>query len=77
MMFHHGYGYGPGWIIVAIIAVIPFWRICKRIGYSPWLSLLILVPLVNLIFIYVLAFSQWPSERGTAAGGGTPNPTPT
>ena len=46
-------------------AVIPFWRICKRLGHSPWLSLLVLVPLVNLIFIYWLAFGDWPSQRGT------------
>jgi hypothetical protein len=45
-------------IFVAII-IIPFWFICKKAGFSPWLSLLNLVPAGNLILIYVLAFAQW------------------
>ena len=61
---------GPFWLIGAIIAIIPFWRICGRVGYSPWLSLLVAVPLVNLIFIYFLAFSEWPSQKGTVAPRG-------
>jgi hypothetical protein len=64
-MYYHGWG--PSWLILAVIAVVPFWRICKRVGYSPWLSLLILVPLGNLVFIYYLAFAQWPSEMKTTA----------
>ena len=59
------------WLIGAIIAIIPFWRICKRVGYTPWLSLLMAIPLVNVIFIYFLAFSDWPSQKGTVAPGGT------
>lgn len=61
---------GPFWLIGAIIVIIPFWRICKRVGYSPWLSLLIALPLVNLIFLYVLAFGDWPSQKGTVTTGG-------
>jgi hypothetical protein len=68
-MFHHGLG--PSWLIIAVVAVIPFWRICARVGYSPWLSLLILVPLVNLFFIYYLAFSEWPALKPGAGPGGT------
>jgi len=72
-MYHH-HGFGLPWLIVAAIAIVPFWRICKRIGYSPWLSLLTAIPLVNLIFIYYLAFSPWPSEKSAAPGapGSTP-----
>ena len=39
--------------------VIPFWFICKKAGFSPWLSLLNIIPLGNLILIYVLAFAEW------------------
>jgi hypothetical protein len=67
-MFHNGFGLWG--IIVMVIAVVPFWRLCTRIGFSPWLSLLIIVPLANIIFIYYLAFSEWPTSRGTAAPGG-------
>jgi hypothetical protein len=68
MYYHHNL-YGVG-LIGAIIAIIPFWRICGRVGYSPWLSLLVAVPLVNLIFIYFLAFSEWPSQKGTVVPRG-------
>ena len=68
-MYHYGHGFGLSWLIVAAIAVVPFWRICTRVGYSPWLSLLILVPLANIVFIYYLAFSQWPAEKGSARPG--------
>jgi hypothetical protein len=62
---------GPFWLVGAIVVIIPFWRLCQRAGYSPWLSLLMALPLVNLIFLYVLAFSNWPSQKGTVAPGGT------
>ena len=62
---------GPFWLVGAIVVIIPFWRLCQRAGYSPWLSLLMALPLVNLVFLYVLAFSNWPSQKGTVAPGGT------
>jgi hypothetical protein len=65
-MFYHGMG--SSWLIVAVVVIIPFWKICKRVGYSPWLSLLIALPLVNLVFIYYLGFSEWPSQKKTLAG---------
>jgi len=69
MYDHQFHNLGPFWLLGAIITIIPFWRICARVGYSPWLSLLMAVPLVNLIFLYVLAFSTWPSQRGTVTPG--------
>lgn len=65
MLFHQGWGLP--WLVLAVLAVIPFWRICTRVGFSPWLSLLIVVPLANIIFVYVLAFSEWPLHRSSAA----------
>lgn len=46
-------------VVVATIVLVPTWRICKKAGFTPWLSLLIFVPLGNLILLYVLAFSDW------------------
>jgi hypothetical protein len=54
-------------ILIYLLAVVtPFWKIFKKAGYSPWLSLLILVPLVNLVMIYFLAFASWPALRKEA-----------
>lgn len=46
-------------LIGAVIVIVPFWMIYKKAGFSPWMSILICVPLVGVIMLYVLAFSQW------------------
>lgn len=55
-------------LIIAVIFVVPFWRICTRVGYPGWLALLVLVPIANLVFLYFLAFSDWPSRRANDPG---------
>jgi hypothetical protein len=46
-------------IVMLAVIIIPFWFICKKAGFSPWLSLINVIPLGNLILVYVLAFAQW------------------
>jgi ABC-type transport system involved in cytochrome c biogenesis permease subunit len=46
-------------LIGMIIVIVPMWFIWKKAGFSPWLSLLSGLPLVSLIMLYVLAFSEW------------------
>lgn len=43
----------------SILFVIPYWFIWKKAGFSPWFSLLMFIPIVNLVMLYVLAFSEW------------------
>ncbi len=50
-------------LIGMAIIVIPFWKIYSKAGFSKWLSLLMIVPLINLIVLYVVAFSAWPTQR--------------
>ncbi|MAL99814.1 hypothetical protein [Hydrocarboniclastica marina] len=52
-----------GMLITGIILVVPFWKICKKAGYPAPLSLLVLIPLVNLGLFYFLAFADWPVFR--------------
>lgn len=60
-------GWGGGhWLVMllgAVVVLVPFWKIFSRAGFSGWLSLLMLVPLINLIVLYVIAFSNWPARR--------------
>ncbi len=54
------------WLVFAVtVAVIlyPVGRILSRIGFSPFWSVLALVPLVNLFALWLLAFTNWPGER--------------
>lgn len=48
-------------LVMAAVIVVPFWFIFAKAGFSKWLALLILVPLVNVILLYYLALSKWPS----------------
>jgi uncharacterized membrane protein YhaH (DUF805 family) len=47
-------------LIAVAIVIIPTWFICKKAGFSPWLSFLCLIPTVGmLVLLYVLAFADW------------------
>ncbi|MGO9940133.1 MAG: hypothetical protein ACLPH3_20900 [Terracidiphilus sp.] len=46
-------------LICYIVIIVPFWFICKKAGFSPWLSLINIIPLGNIILIYILAFAEW------------------
>jgi hypothetical protein len=50
-------------LLMSILVVIPFWKICSKAGYSGWWSLLMLVPLANLGLLYFLGFATWPVQR--------------
>jgi hypothetical protein len=45
-------------IAFLIVAVVPFWPIFRKAGFSGALSLLMLIPGVNLILLYIVAFSR-------------------
>ncbi len=50
----------PIFILLGLaIVIVPFWFICKKAGFSPWLALLNIIPFGGLILMYVLAFSEW------------------
>jgi len=56
------YTFGPfHMLVIGLILIIPFWQLFSTAGFSGWWSLLMIIPLVNLIALYVLAFSSWPS----------------
>lgn len=56
--------FGPLMMLVfAALIIVPFWFIFRKAGYSQWLSLLMVVPIVNVVMLYFLAFSDWPRLR--------------
>ncbi len=48
--------------MLALIGTIA-WKITARTGYPGPLGLLYFIPLANLVFLIVLAFSEWPIQR--------------
>lgn len=61
-----------GIIVLACIAffVWCYWKIAAKAGYNPALSLLMLVPVGNLILLAIFAFGRWPIEDRLEALGG-------
>ena len=49
--------------ILIAIAVFIFGPVVKKAGFSRWWSLLLIVPLINLIMVWVFAFMEWPAEK--------------
>ena len=53
-------------LLVALVLIIPTWRIFVRAGFSGALSLFHLVPLIgSFIVMAVLAFSAWPNGEAS------------
>jgi hypothetical protein len=47
---------------LGLAVLVPYWQIFKKAGFSPWLSLLIMIPFINLCALYYLAFARWPEK---------------
>ena len=66
MMHNMMVGYGSGhWLMFVIMAALilyPVGRILGRIGLSPFWSVVAMIPFLNLIGLWVLAFTQWPRD---------------
>ena len=55
-------------IFVALpVFIIPYWKIFSKAGFAGALSLLMIIPLINLIVLYVIAFSDWKMKPGKAS----------
>ena len=58
--------YGPfHWLLFAAIVaaiVYPIGRILRRIGYSPLWSVLVFVPILNVLGLWILALADWPKQ---------------
>jgi hypothetical protein len=81
------YGYGPAHsfpfmffgffgVLLSIIALIPYWVIFKKAGFSPFLSLLMFIPLINIVVLYFLAFARWNVVPAPTAYPAAPVPYP-
>ncbi len=54
------------WLILVVwlaIFIVPLWRIVSRAGFPGALALLAIIPLLNIVLLWVFAFVKWPIER--------------
>jgi len=60
----YGYEWGMGgfgllWMLIfAALVIVPFWRLLPKFGMPAWLAILSFIPLVALIYIWIMAFSK-------------------
>lgn len=61
-------------IVGMIIALLPvcvlawfYSCILHKAGYSRWWCVLTFIPIVNLIMVWVFAYSHWPAQRDEQA----------
>ena len=48
-------------LIIFPIFLLPIAKILRRAGWSGWLCLLWIVPFLNLVMLWVFAYSRWPN----------------
>ncbi|MGC1857955.1 MAG: hypothetical protein WA725_14535 [Pseudolabrys sp.] len=56
------------WLIFIFFIVflgITIARILTRIGYSKWWTIVYFIPFVNIVGIWILAYSRWPAVDRT------------
>ena len=64
--------YAP--FFLALVLIVPMWRIFDRAGLNPYLSLILFVPFFGLVIVLLmLPFTRWPN---TEAGLPLPLPEP-
>ena len=60
-------------VIVGLVIVLPFWKIFTKAGFPGPLAVLVIIPFVNILMIFFLAFAEWPALKGRS-GGVPPQP---
>lgn len=53
----------PFVLIIVAVKILVFCKIFSKTGYSWALGLLMLVPIANIVMLFILAFAEWPIER--------------
>jgi hypothetical protein len=72
------FGLGPQELLILVVIfgvyggtiVVPFWKIYSKAGFSGWSSLVMVIPFVNIIGLFHLAFADWPSLKNVQKVGG-------
>lgn len=63
-------------LIYFLILGIPIMKILNKAGYSRAWILILIVPLVNLVMLWVFAFARWPALSGSQGYGLPPQGYP-
>lgn len=52
---------------MSLVVIWPACRIARRLGFSPWLGIVAVIPLANLVLLWVVAYTDWPAVQSRSA----------
>lgn len=55
-------------LVLLAVPMVMIARVLRRAGFSPWWTLLVLVPPINVIALWVFAYVRWPAVDGAKRG---------
>ena len=54
-------------LFLGVFAIIPAWFIARKAVYSPWLSLLLVIPYAAIVLYIIFAIVEWPVQKEVKA----------
>jgi hypothetical protein len=54
-------------LLLLAVPLLMIARVLRRAGYSRWWALLVLVPVANVVALWLFAYARWPAVDGAAA----------
>ena len=45
-------------LIVAVLLIVPFWKLLPRYGISKYFALLTIIPAIALVLLWIMAFRE-------------------
>ena len=51
--------------LMAVVIVVPMWRILTKAGLNKWLSLFAFIPPFAFAVLYYIAFARWPARENS------------
>lgn len=53
---------------LALLALVPLWRIFSRMGLPGYVSVLLFLPFFNLVVLWAVSFMDWPGVEKKVRG---------
>jgi hypothetical protein len=59
-------GNGLIWVlVVAVLVIVPFWKILPRYGISKYFAVLTVIPAIALVLLWIIAFKEDVERTGS------------
>jgi len=55
-------------VAMSLVVIWPATQICRRVGFSPWIGALVIVPIANLVLLWFVALARWPALPASNGG---------